>query len=181
MLLAPSRALPRRLVAVVVVACLLVALPACASHQAATSPASSSVQDVVRILGSWEEAELDHLRDVVAPFEERTGARVEFETTRDLGTAIEAAIASGDPPDIAGLPGPGLMAELARAGHLVSLDSVIDIGAYKAGANPLVDAALEHASAIDGFLLQAMEDGTPSAESWTRLTHLTRRLTGEES
>ena len=58
---------------------------------------------------------------------------------------------------------------------------MIDIGAYKAGANPLVDAALEHASAIDGFLLQAMEDGTPSAESWTRLTHLTRRLTGEES
>ena len=37
-------------------------------------------------------------------------------------------------------------------------NDLIDIGAYRAGANPLVDAALAHQDAIDGFLRQRRDD-----------------------
>lgn len=58
---------------------------------------------------------------------------------------------------------------------------MIDIGAYKKGSNPLVDAALEHEGAIDAFLRQAMTDQTPADESWSRLTRLAQALTAGEA
>ncbi|MDO5711284.1 MAG: FliI/YscN family ATPase [Micrococcales bacterium] len=49
---------------------------------------------------------------------------------------------------------------------------LIDIGAYVAGSNPLVDRALRQADVIDGFLRQDMEDLTPAALSWSALTSI---------
>jgi len=137
-------------------------LIACSTPQAGTVPASDSEQEVVRVLGSWEEAELEHLRDVVAPFEARTGHRVEFETTRDLGPALDAAIAAGDPPHIAGLPGPGTMADLARDGHLVDLGGVIDLGAYKRQTAP----AFVHLGTVDGKVVGVFLKGTVKGLLW---------------
>ncbi|MDQ1113072.1 flagellum-specific ATP synthase [Microbacterium testaceum] len=57
-------------------------------------------------------------------------------------------------------------------------NDLIDIGAYKAGANPLVDAALTHQGAIDGFLTQRMDDLTPTDDSWRRLAALTTTFGG---
>ena len=55
---------------------------------------------------------------------------------------------------------------------------LIDIGAYRAGANPLVDAAITHDAAIAAFLTQAMDDGTTADESWQRLAALTTDFGG---
>ncbi|MDR6690515.1 flagellum-specific ATP synthase [Microbacterium sp. 1154] len=57
-------------------------------------------------------------------------------------------------------------------------DDLIDIGAYTAGANPLVDAALAHRGAIDAFLTQRMDDLTPADDSWRRLAALTTTFGG---
>nr|WP_218880661.1 FliI/YscN family ATPase [Kineosphaera limosa] len=46
---------------------------------------------------------------------------------------------------------------------------LIDIGAYVAGSNPLVDRSLRQADVIDGFLRQDMEDLTPAQLSWAAL------------
>lgn len=46
---------------------------------------------------------------------------------------------------------------------------LIDIGAYVAGSNPLVDRALRQADTIDGFLRQDMEDLTPAPLSWAAM------------
>lgn len=46
---------------------------------------------------------------------------------------------------------------------------LIDIGAYVAGSNPLVDRSLRQADVIDGFLRQDMEDLTPAELSWAAL------------
>ncbi len=59
-----------------------------------------------------------------------------------------------------------------------SANDLIDIGAYRAGANPLVDAALAHEKTISGFLTQAMDDLGPAEESWRRLASLTTDLGG---
>lgn len=55
---------------------------------------------------------------------------------------------------------------------------LIDIGAYRPGTNPLVDAALTHQAAIDGFLRQSMDDHTPADLAWLRLEQLVSTLGG---
>jgi len=55
---------------------------------------------------------------------------------------------------------------------------LLDVGAYVAGSNPRVDAALACAADIDAFLRQGMDDHAPVAESWERLERLVARLGG---
>jgi flagellum-specific ATP synthase len=55
---------------------------------------------------------------------------------------------------------------------------LIDVGAYQPGSNPLVDAAVAHQGDIDAFLQQRMDDQTPSAEAWARLSALSNALGG---
>jgi flagellum-specific ATP synthase len=53
---------------------------------------------------------------------------------------------------------------------------LVDVGAYVAGSNPLVDTAIAHQGAIDAFLCQAMDEAAPAADSWARLGELVRLL-----
>jgi flagellum-specific ATP synthase len=55
---------------------------------------------------------------------------------------------------------------------------LIDVGAYRSGTNPLVDAALSHEAEINAFLQQGMDEQTPTSEAWTRLAALARSLGG---
>ncbi|MGN7949926.1 FliI/YscN family ATPase [Microbacterium sp. 22215] len=59
-----------------------------------------------------------------------------------------------------------------------SANDLIDIGAYRAGANPLVDAALTHDAAISRFLTQSMDDLMTSDDSWQQLAALTTDFGG---
>jgi alpha-glucoside transport system substrate-binding protein len=85
----------------------------------------------VAVLGVWGGAELETFNKMVKPFEDRTGVKVEFEATRDLDAVLTTRVAAGNPPDLALLPSPGKMADLARQGKLVDLGSVLDKGAMK--------------------------------------------------
>jgi flagellum-specific ATP synthase len=51
---------------------------------------------------------------------------------------------------------------------------LLDVGAYQRGANPLVDAAVDHEDAINGFLQQRMDDQSTSSYAWDQLTRLVR-------
>jgi len=59
-----------------------------------------------------------------------------------------------------------------------SVQDLIDVGAYQRGANPLVDASLDHEDAINAFLQQRMDDQSLSAGSWDQLNRLTQILGG---
>lgn len=114
---------------------LVIALAVAACAQAAPVIESRRGAEI-RILASWEGPEIEAFRAVVAPFEERTGHRVIVSSTRDLKGSLSRSLSAGDPPDLAGLPGPGYLLELARAGSLVDLGDVIDTGVYKAETAP---------------------------------------------
>jgi alpha-glucoside transport system substrate-binding protein len=118
-----------RLTAALVAA--IVGLTACSG-----SPSPTPASSVIRVLGSWEGPEIDAFRAAVKPFEERTGSRIVVSTTRDLKGALERSFEVGDPPDLAGLPGPGYMLELVRKGKLVNLADVIDTGTYLSETAP---------------------------------------------
>jgi flagellum-specific ATP synthase len=49
---------------------------------------------------------------------------------------------------------------------------LVEIGAYVAGSNPLVDVALERSAAIDQFLRQPVDDVADVAQSWASLSDL---------
>jgi flagellum-specific ATP synthase len=49
---------------------------------------------------------------------------------------------------------------------------LIDVGAYAAGSNPLVDAAVAHGDEVDAFLRQPMDEVAAADDSWSRLTRL---------
>ena len=53
---------------------------------------------------------------------------------------------------------------------------LLDVGAYVAGSNPLVDAAVTHGRAIDAFLQQGMDETVPAEQSWAHLTALVNAL-----
>jgi alpha-glucoside transport system substrate-binding protein len=86
---------------------------------------------LVTVVGSWEGPELDAFEAVVEPFERDTGIQVEYSATRDLKGVISRGIQVGQQPDVAGLPGPGFMADLAHAGELQDLGAAVDLGSYK--------------------------------------------------
>lgn len=83
------------------------------------------------VLGTWGGDELDSFMAMVKPFQDATGVQVDFTGTRDLNAVLTTRVQGGNPPDVAGLPGPGQMAEFARAGKLVDLNSALSNTTYK--------------------------------------------------
>jgi alpha-glucoside transport system substrate-binding protein len=110
--------------------CLVLGLAGC--NQAP----EGKIGGTVRVVGSWSGAEEQAFLAMVRPFEQERGVTVEYTGTRDLNGLLWQGVARGDPPDVAGLPGPGQMAEFARFGALKDLSSVIDVASYKADTVP---------------------------------------------
>jgi flagellum-specific ATP synthase len=54
-------------------------------------------------------------------------------------------------------------------GALRDVKELIEIGAYQAGSDPLVDRARQLAPAIDEFLRQPVGEATPPVDSWAWL------------
>jgi alpha-glucoside transport system substrate-binding protein len=119
---------------------------------AACSPApTGQIGGSVRVLGAWEGAEEQAFLAVVRPFEQQTGITVRYTGSRDLTALLWEGVAKRNTPDVAGLPGPGQMAEFARHGALKDLTGVIDIARYKAETVP----TFVELGTVDGRLVGA--------------------------
>jgi flagellum-specific ATP synthase len=59
-------------------------------------------------------------------------------------------------------------------GALRDVKELIEIGAYQAGTDPLVDRARQLAPSIESFLQQPMGESTPPAEAWGWLQRIVR-------
>ncbi len=80
----------------------------------------------INILATWADAEQEAFMAMIQPWVDRTGVTVNYEATRDLNAVLTTRIEGGNPPDVAGLPGPGQMAQFARNGDLFTLENVVD-------------------------------------------------------
>jgi alpha-glucoside transport system substrate-binding protein len=76
---------------------------------------------VVSFFTTFGGSELDALNVSLAEFTNQTGILVTVESNRQSTEVLRTRIAGGSPPDVALVPRPGFMAELARAGNLVPL------------------------------------------------------------
>src|SRR4029079_5778670 len=103
-------------------------LTACgqSSQQQASKSGAERLGGTGNVLATWGGDERERFLAMVKPFEDRTGVQVQYEGTRDLNAVLTTRVQGGNPPDVAGLPGPGQMAELARANRLIDLSTIPD-------------------------------------------------------
>jgi alpha-glucoside transport system substrate-binding protein len=111
---------------------LVLVLAACgpAEESPGTTGGDGQLGGTVSILAVYADAEEESFRAMIEPWATENGVEVEYSATRDINAQLTTQIAGGNPPDIAGLPGPGPMAQFARDGDLLPLDDVIDMDTY---------------------------------------------------
>jgi alpha-glucoside transport system substrate-binding protein len=136
-----------------------------ACNQQATTPEIGSPETDVKtlvILGSLTGVGQEIVEEAVAPFTAETGIQVIYEGTDAFATVLPIRVQGGDPPDIALFPQPGLMADLAREGALVTLDGWIDRSAL---ATAYADDWLNLGS-VDGQLYGIWMRADPKSLVW---------------
>ncbi|MEA2622954.1 MAG: alpha-glucoside transport system substrate-binding protein [Chloroflexota bacterium] len=110
--------------------------PAPVACDAAPATGLTQIGGKVSILAVWTGSEQDSFMCMLKPFMDATGIQVDYQGDRNEAALLQTAIQGGSPPDVAGLPGPGVMADFASQGALKPLDDVIDVAAYKADSPP---------------------------------------------
>ncbi|WP_417579943.1 ABC transporter substrate-binding protein [Pelagibacterium sp.] len=73
------------------------------------------------VFGPWLTEDQEHFEAVIAPFEEATGANVQYSGSDSFEQQIVIDTQAGSAPNIAVFPQPGLAADLASRGYLAPL------------------------------------------------------------
>jgi len=143
--------------AMVLAACQSASESPTGSEQASSSAAPTGQE--VTVIGTWTGDEQDSFLAMVAPWEAETGNTVKYQGTRAINDILAAGIPTGVLPDLAGLPGPGQMAEYAAAGALKPLDDVLDIATYESETSPALVALSKVDSTTYGIFIKAAVKG----------------------
>jgi alpha-glucoside transport system substrate-binding protein len=140
-------------------AVVVLASSACTTGGTTTSDDNDLKGKTVNVIGTWGGDEQAAFLKMVAPWEQKTGAKVKYTGTRDINTVLTTGVASGVLPDLAGLPGPGQMAEYAQAGKLVALDNVLDIATYQSDTAPALVQLGKTDGKVYGVFIKAAVKG----------------------
>ncbi len=87
-----------------------------------TQPSGSNTVSILGVIVGEQQARLEA---ALKPFEDETGIDVIYEGTDAFTTLLPVRVDSGDSPDIAMFPQPGLMRSLAEEGALVPVTEVL--------------------------------------------------------
>ncbi len=168
----------------VAAACSSGATPAPASKAPASAPASAApapsysasavaaaqayaatlgkIGGSVSVLAVWGGSEQAQFLAMVKPFEDATGITVNYTGTRDEPAVLTTGIASGQLPDIAGLPGPAQMQQYAAAGKLQDLSTMLDMNAYTSQT----PSSLVQLGTVNGKLVGMFLDVSAKGQIW---------------
>ncbi|HLQ31937.1 MAG TPA: ABC transporter substrate-binding protein [Chloroflexota bacterium] len=168
------------------------AKPAARASTAASGAALPKIGGTVAVIGSWGGSEQESFLAMVKPFEDQTGTKVQYEGSRDLNAILQTRVQAGNPPDLAGLPGPGQMAQFAQAGKLVDLSNVVDVNQMKQQYAPdwltlgtvngklvgiFIKAAIKSTIWYDPKNFSQVSRGAPP-KTWDDLTSLSGNIAG---
>jgi alpha-glucoside transport system substrate-binding protein len=135
------------------VAAAVVALGAagCGSNKGTTSPGGGTVDltgQTVEVAAVWSGTEQENFQAVLDGFARKTKATVKYTSGgNDLPVLLNSRIAGGQPPDVALVAQPGVVAELAKRGTLKPLT-----GDAEAAVKANYSAAWQELGTIDGKL-----------------------------
>ncbi|WP_017712192.1 ABC transporter substrate-binding protein [Prochlorothrix hollandica] len=108
--------------------CLVLSLAVLLSACGGNPTGSNADRPTITVLGSLTGNGADQLEEVFRDFETSSGIDVIYEGTEAFATILPLRVEAGDVPQIAIFPQPGLMKNLVRSGHMVSLDQVLQAG-----------------------------------------------------
>ena len=135
-----------------------------ASSSSGASASTGQIGGTVSILAQWTGSEQQQFMDMLKPWEDATGVQVKYTGTRDEPTVLTTAIAAGGAslPDVAGIPGPGQMAQYAKAGQLQDLSTAIDTNTYRSQT----PASLVDLGTVDGKIVGVFLDVSAKGQIW---------------
>lgn len=107
------------------IASLTCAIAACDGQS--TDSAGDGGAGTVTVLGVIVGEQQAKLEEALAPFEAETGIDVVYEGTDAFATLLPVRVDSGNAPDVAMFPQPGLMRAFADEGRLIPINEFMDI------------------------------------------------------
>jgi alpha-glucoside transport system substrate-binding protein len=109
-----------RLLPVAILAALTLALGACGGDDGETAEGDGQIT----IFSLWGGSEQEAFQKVLDQFTEDTGIETKYESARDFLPVIRTRLAADNPPEVAILPRPGFVDELAGDDALISLEDL---------------------------------------------------------
>jgi alpha-glucoside transport system substrate-binding protein len=150
---------------------LAVALGAVVAVAAATAGSASKAKPAakkagtIEVLSLWGGSEKAAFLKVTAAFTKKTGTKVQYTTARDFEPAIRTRLAAGNPPDIAIIPRPGVLADLAKQG---ALKDMAKLGLSNAYLSARYDAGLRQLVTFGGKVYGVPAKGNSKSLVWYR-------------
>jgi alpha-glucoside transport system substrate-binding protein len=143
----------------------------------------------VTVLSLWGGSEKEAFEKVLTGFTKKTNIKTKYETARDFLPVIRTRLAAGNPPMVAIVPRPGIVADLARDGSLITFG---DLGLDADAINENYAKAWTDLTTIDGdtygivakanskstvwYKPQSLEAlGAQPPETWDQLLALTQK------
>ncbi len=184
--------MPREIRVAAMVAVALVAAAGCGVPDI-TRPGEALIDlrgKTVEVAATWSGTEQDNFAAVLDEFARRTGATVKYTSGgNDLPVLLNSRLAGGAPPDVAFIPQPGVVAELARRGVLKEIT-----GNAAAAVRANFSEAWQSLGTVDGRLYgiyfkvanksviwyhtdKFAEAGVQPPTTWDELKQVSRTLT----
>jgi len=117
-------------------------------------------QPTVDVLNVWGGEEQNSFKAVIVPFSKSTNIVVNVEATRDLDATLTSRIRGNNPPDIAILPNPGKMQQLASQNKLIRLDKFLNMSKLRSDyASSWIDLGT-HNNGFYALFYKAANKGT---------------------
>ena len=121
-----------RTLAVLACAVLMLAAACGSSEEGSSSGSSETTAAITKVGGSmevaavWSGEEQTKFKAVLDAFTAKTGTAVTFTSTGDdIATVLRTRLQGGSPPDVAVLPQPGLMKDLASQNALKPIEAIV--------------------------------------------------------
>src|SRR4029453_16266885 len=113
---------PKRWLPTAVLAAAALALGACGGDDGGGGTKEGDGQ--LTVFSLWGGSEQEAFQKVLDKFTADTGIKTKYESARDFLPVIRTKLAAGNPPEVAIIPRPGVVAELARDDSLISLEDL---------------------------------------------------------
>lgn len=156
---------------------------------------TSSTQNAgsVKVVATWSGQEQANFFAVLKPWEDQTGIKVNYTSTRDEDAVLTSSVAAGNPPDLAAAPSPQLLVTFAKQGKVIALNSFIDMNSLQANTadswiklgEPLGDGKLYQIyswGAVKGLIWYSPKSfqskGYNVPKSWDDLVSLQTQIKG---
>jgi alpha-glucoside transport system substrate-binding protein len=145
-----------------VLAAMALALGACGGDDGDGGETAAG-DGTVTVLSLWGGSEQEAFQKVLDAFAEEKNIQAQYESARDFLPVIRSRLAAGNPPEVAIIPRPGILRDLANEESLVSLE---DLGLDPDAINENYSQAWTDLTTVDGTVYGVMAKANSKATVW---------------